>query len=306
MMAYTSFEEIISEARKKHRHVKIAVAAAGEEHVLEAVVKAVKDGVIDPILVGDAEKIRKILGEMGETDIIEEVSIVHADNAQEAAAEAVRQVRECGARILMKGLLDTSVFLRAVLDKEKGLRTQHDISHMSITEVPGYKKIFVMTDGAILLHPTLEQKRGMIQNSVNAMRALGCERPNVAVITAIEKVNPKMPETVEAAALKKMNEEGLITGCSVEGPIALDLAFNKEAARIKGFESPVAGDADIIVMPEIVSGNIFGKVLHQFADSTVVGVAVGAKVPLILTSRGASVKTKYASIVVTSEMIEEV
>jgi phosphate butyryltransferase len=203
----------------------------------------------------------------------------------------------------MKGILETSQIIKAIINKETGLGQGRTISHMTITHIPSYHKLLVITDAAILIEPTLAQKKDIIQNAVDGLIALGYDKPKVAVLTSIEKVNPKMQESVDAAELKKMVESGEITGCSLEGPISTDLALNKEAAEIKGYHSDVTGNPDILVMPNLVCGNILSKALREFADTTSVGVVLGAKIPMVLTSRGASVRSKYTSVVVVSQMV---
>lgn len=300
-MVIKDFSEILEAARTRKAMTPAAVACAEEEHVLEAVTRAWREETVMPWLVGDKEKILAILGKMGV--VFPEDYIVPVRDRAEAAFESVRLIREGKATFLVKGLLDSSDILRAMLNKETGIATGRTFTHMSITHIPGHRKLLVVTDAAINIQPTLTQKRDIIQNAVNGLRMFGYDRPKVAVLASIETVNPKMPESVEAADLKKMWQAGEITDCIVEGPIALDLALNAEAAAIKGYASEVAGDADILIMPNMVTGNILSKALREFADSTVVGIVVGAKVPMVLTSRGASVKTKYTSTVVVSEMV---
>ncbi|MDR2198853.1 MAG: bifunctional enoyl-CoA hydratase/phosphate acetyltransferase [Deltaproteobacteria bacterium] len=299
-MEIKDFKEVLENARRKKASVPMAVAAAEDLHTLEAALKAYREKIVLPYLVGDKKKIVGRLRELG-GDLPDEL-IVEADDGEDAARASIRLIREGRAAFLMKGNLETSQILKALLDKENGLGMGRTLTHMSLTHLPGYRKILAITDAAILISPTLEQKRDVVANAVQAFRDLGYERPQVAVLAAVEKVNPKMPETVDAAELKKMWEAGEIGGCDLEGPISMDLAMNREAAEIKGYKSSVTGSPDILVMPNLVSGNILSKALREFADSTTVGVVMGASVPMVLTSRGASVRSKYTSIALVSQM----
>jgi phosphate butyryltransferase len=301
-MEFKDFSQILDLARQKKAMTPMAVAAAEEDHTLSAAVAAWKEKVVQPWFVGDKAKILALLKEVGET--FDEKYIIDSPDRDQAAFEAVKLVREGKASFLMKGILETSQIVKAILNKETGLATGRTLSHMSITHVPKYHKLLVITDAAIIIEPTLAQKKDIIQNAVIGLRALGYEKPKVAVLTSVEKVNPKMPESVDAAELKKMWQEGQITDCDLEGPISLDLALNKEAAEIKGYKSEVTGNPDILLMPNLVCGNILSKSLREFADTTTVGSVMGAKVPMVLTSRGASVRSKYTSIVVLSQMVK--
>jgi phosphate butyryltransferase len=216
---------------------------------------------------------------------------------KDAAEKAVELVRDGKVDFIMKGKIQTADLLRAVVDKEKGLRTGKVISHMAFNEIPTYHKLIAISDGGMMMYPDLQQKKGIIENGVETLRSMGIENPKVAVVTAVENVNPKMPETVDAAELKKMNEMGEIKNCIVEGPISYDLIMDPESAVIKGYESPVAGDADLIIVSNITVGNILGKSLVYSAGSKMAGFIVGAKVPIVLTSRGATSEGKYLSLV---------
>lgn len=300
-MVYTSIDELLSRAKSEKRKKRLAVAAAADEHVLEAICRAQEEEIIIPYLIGDKNKIQEILKKLGKT--VDEEHIIDADDVDEAARLAVSLVVEGKADFLMKGLLNTANMLRAVLNKECGLRTGSTLSHISINESPAYKKLFIVTDAGINIEPTLENKRDIINNAVSALKSMGYDEVNVAVLTALEKVNPKMQATVDAAELKAMNERGEIAGCTVEGPISMDLAMDAEAAVIKGFSSPVTGHADIFVVPNLDCGNILNKALRFFAKDKQVGIVLGAKVPIALTSRGATAESKYLSVVVTSMMV---
>jgi len=301
-MEYKNFDEIFNVARKAKKGVRVAVAAAEEEHVLEALMKAYRESIVDPYLVGDEKKIRALLDGLQEE--IPSDHIIHSDDMDKTAHIAVQLVKNRKADYLMKGIVDTSSLIKAVLDKDNGLSTGRVISHINILNIPTYKKLLGLSDTAIILRPDLAQKKDIVQNSVDALCALGYEKPKVAAVTAVEKVNSKMQETVDADALKQMSLSGELKNCIVEGPISMDLAFNADSAHIKGYISEVTNNADILLVPEMTGGNILAKALSIFTKATSSAIALGAKVPIVLTSRGASVKNKYASIVVASEMVK--
>ena len=300
-MEIRDFKQIIDKAKEKKALTPMAVAAAEEEHSLLAATQAWKEGVVQPWLVGDKGNILDILKKIDVA--FPEEFVIDSPDKDDSAFQSVKLVREGKAAFIMKGILETSQIAKPILNKENGLYTGRTLTHMSITHIPSYHKLLVITDAAIIIDPTLEQKKDIIQNAVNGLRALGYEKPKVAILTSIETVNPKMPESVAAGELKKMWEAGEIVNCDLEGPISTDLALNREAAEIKGFKSEVTGNPDILVMPNLVAGNILSKALREFADTTTVGAVMGAKVPIVLTSRGASVRSKYTSVVVISQMV---
>ena len=259
-----------------------------------------KEGIAEPVLVGDKAQIEAILKKMGET--VPEEDIYDCSDVQEAAEKAVSLVRKGKADFLMKGKLDTKVILKAVVNKETGLGQGRTMSHFAIMEVPNYHKMVAVVDGGMVPYPTLKQKKDIICNTVDTMRAMGYECPKVGVLACVEKVNPKMPETVEARELREMNQRGEITGCIVEGPISYDCAMSKEIADFKGFESPVAGDADILVAPNIHAGNIMGKMFTVTCRTRMAGFVVGARCPIVVTSRGSSAEEKYLAIAVSASI----
>ncbi|HPW18119.1 MAG TPA: bifunctional enoyl-CoA hydratase/phosphate acetyltransferase [Candidatus Aminicenantes bacterium] len=297
-MVFKNFEELIGKVKNVSRVKRVGVVAAQDGPSLEAVLRAMGDGLLEPALIGDKARITDILAKLGAG--LPESAIVDEPDPLRAAAEAVRLVREGRADFLMKGKIETGDLLKAVVNKETGLGTGRVMSHMAIQTVPRYHKMLVTTDGGMLPYPTLEQKKDIIVNAVNALRAMGYDRPKVGVLAAVEKVNPKMPETVEAAALKEMNAKGEITGCVVEGPISMDIAVVKERAEVKGFVSEVAGDADILVVPDIHAGNILGKCLVELAGAKMAGLILGARAPIVVTSRGSSAEEKYLSLVLAA------
>lgn len=297
-MVFTNFDQLIEKVKGYPSRKRMAVAAAGDEHTLEAVMHARKEGIVDPVLVGDKAVIVDILKDMGET--VADENIYDYPDLKEAAEYAVKLVREGKADFLMKGKLDTSVILKAVVNKENGLGQGRTMSHFTMFEVPTYHKIMVPVDGGMVTYPTLEQKKDIINNTVETMISMGYTCPKVGVLACVEKLNPKMPETVEANELKEMNKRGEIKNCIVEGPISYDCAVSKEIADFKGFDSPVAGDVDILVAPNIHAGNIMGKMLACTCNARMAGFIVGAKCPIVLTSRGSSAEEKYLSIVVSA------
>lgn len=297
-MVIKNFDQLIKKVCSFEDKKKVAVVAAQDEHTLEAVFRAKKNNIVDPILIGDKAKINEILSK--NNFLIDDEFIVNVKNESEAAYKAVELVNANKADFIMKGKIQTADLLKAVVDKKGGLRTGRLMSHFVIQEVPNYHKLIVTTDGGMVMYPSLEEKKQIIQNAVDTLISIGYEKPKVAVLAAVEKVNPKMPETVDAQKLKEMNENGEIQNCIIEGPISYDLAVHKESAVIKGFKSPVAGDADILVVPNITAGNILGKCLIYSANSKMAGFIVGAKVPIVLTSRGASSEEKYLSLVLSA------
>lgn len=301
-MVVKNFDELISQVKGYPEAKRMVVAAAGEEHTLEAALHARKEGIVTPVLVGDKVKIMEILEKLGET--VPEEDIYDVPEVVAAAEKSVALIREGKGDFLMKGYLDTSVLLKAVVNKENGLGKGGVMSHFTMFEVPNYHKILVAVDGGMVTYPTLEQKKAIIENTVGVLHAFGYENPKVGVLSCVEKVNPKMPETVEADALAQMNKNGEITGCIVEGPISYDCAMSKEVADLKGFKSEVSGDADVLVAPNIHAGNIMGKMFTITVGARMAGFIVGAKCPIVLTSRGSSADEKYMSIVVSAAAVK--
>ncbi len=297
-MEIKNFAELIGKVKGMPEMKRMVIAAAGEEHTLEAALHARKEGICRPILVGDAAKIRDILKELKEE--VPEEDIYDAPEPEAAAAKAVELVREGKGDFLMKGYLDTKVILKAVVNKETGLGQGRLMSHFTMFEVPGYHKIIVAVDGGMVTYPDLQMKKEIILNTIDVLHAYGYENPKVGVLACVEKVNPKMPETLDADELAKMNAAGEIPGCIVEGPISYDCAMSKEIADFKGYESKIAGDVDVLIVPNIHAGNILGKVYTVTCGAKMAGFIVGAKCPIVLTSRGSSAEEKYMSIVVSA------
>lgn len=274
--------------------LRLAVACAQDSYVLTAVMKAARMGLVRPVLTGDEEAIRGILAELHED--LGDIPIHNAPDKQEACLLAARLVRDGEADLIMKGIVDTAVIMRAVLNREMGLRGDGILSHDLVLEIPGYDRLFHVTDSALNIAPTLKDKVSIINNAVRVAHALGNECPRVAALCAVEKVNEKMPCTVEAAQLTEMNRAGEIAGCVVEGPLALDNAVSADAAEHKGIKSEVAGRADILLAPDIEAGNLLNKSIEYFARAKKAGVIMGAKVPVALTSRASSAEAKLNTI----------
>lgn len=290
-----AFNEILKAAKEKGPKT-IAVAVAQDAEVLSAVNSAKDLGIADAILVGDKDEILNVAGQCGVE--LAKFEIVDIKDKGEACRKAVELVSTGKAHIVMKGLVDTSVILKAVLDEEIGLRTGNVLSHVAVFDVPGYDRLFYVTDAAMSMYPNLEQKKQIIENAVKVANALENDNPNVGVIAAVEKVNPKMQATLDAAELVKMNKEGQLAGCVVAGPFALDNAISVEAAKHKGMTDPVAGYADILMLPTIEAGNVLYKSLVFFAKAKNAGIIVGAKAPVVLTSRADSDEAKLNSIAI--------
>lgn len=299
-MELNNFKGLIEKVNSAKRKT-VVVAAAHDEHTLEAVLEAEKKGVINFLLVGDRNKIHNICEKLGHH--IDDKLIVEASDDAQSAFLAVECIRQNKGDFLMKGKIQTGTLLKAVVDKHTGIRGEGAMSHVAILELPAYHKLIAVTDGGMMTYPTLEQKKFIIQNAVDMFHALGYEKPKVAVLAAVESVNEKMPETVDADYLKKMYLAGDLGSCVVDGPLSFDLIMSSESARIKGVNSPVACDADILVVPDICSGNILSKSLIYAGGAKMAGCIVGAKVPIVLTSRGASAEEKYLSLVLSSASI---
>ena len=292
-MVINSFDELISGLRKSGPKT-IAVAVAHDRDVLQSVEMAREKGIANSILVGDKEAIKKIAD--GCKIDLNNFEIVDKPVIEEACATAVSLVRSGDALLPMKGFVDTSVILKAVLNKENGLNVGGLISHISVFKPSGYDRMMLLTDSAMNIAPNCADKAKIIDNAVKVANALGMARPIVAVVCAVEKVNPKMQATLDAEELVKMNESGAISGCSVVGPLGLDNAVSVEAAVHKGIKHPDAGKADILLMPDIEAGNILTKAIDFFAHAEKGGLIMGAGCPIILTSRASSDVIKLNSI----------
>lgn len=301
-MLIHSIKDIIELARKRGPK-KLAVACPDDKNVLSAVSRAKNAGIICPILVGDRSNIESVADSI-ELDI-SEYEILDFPIKEEACLKSVSLVSSGDADFLMKGLVDTSTLLKAVLHEEFGLRSGKILSHISIMELPNYPKLLTVTDAAMNISPDLSAKVQIIENAVDVLLKLGIETPQVAAICAIEKVNPKMPSTVDAYELMKMNEAGEIKNCVVGGPLGLDNAISEKAAEIKGIKHPVAGHADILLCPDIEAGNILYKALSFLAYAKSGSIIVGATAPVVLTSRADCEDVKFNSIALGVISIEK-
>jgi phosphate butyryltransferase len=293
--------ELLNLAKTKEKKI-IAVAAAHDKEVLEAVTEAVRLGIVDAILVGDKAKILSIVEE--ESLCIKNIEIINETDVIKSAAKAVEFVASGKAHYLMKGMMNTSDLLKATLNKEAGLKKEELLSHVMVYDVPSYHKLIILTDGGMVSYPDLKDKIHIINNAVKVTKALDIDNPKVAPICAVEVVNAAMQATVDASVLSQMNKRGQIKGCLIDGPLALDNAISKEAAEHKGIISEVAGDADILLVPNIESGNFLGKSLTYFAKAENAGVIMGAKCPVVLVSRADSAKSKLYSIALGALLVE--
>jgi phosphotransacetylase len=286
------YEELLARCRLLEP-IPTAVAHPCEATALAAALEAGAKGLITPILVGPAAKIAEVAKysgiDLGKTEVVD------ATHSHASAAKAVELVRQGRAELLMKGSLHTDELLGAVVARETGLRTGRRISHVFIMDVPTYHKVLIVTDAAINIAPALDDKADICQNAIDLAVSLGVEKPKVAILAAVETVSSKMPATLDAAALCKMADRGQITGGILDGPLAFDNAISSEAARIKGIKSEVAGDPDILLVPDLEAGNMLAKQLSFLANADSAGLVLGARVPIILTSRADSVRSKVAS-----------
>ncbi len=282
---------------------KLVLAAAHDQDSLAAVLRSHAEGIVEPILVGDSESIKKIAESNGYD--ISNLTIVNESDTEKAVEIAVKMASSKQAEILMKGKVGTSTLLKCVLNRDWGLRTGKLLSHFALFEVETYHKLIAVTDVAMNIAPNLQEKIAIINNSVGCLHQLGVEIPKVAVLGAVEMVNENMRATLDAALLSKMNQRDQIKGCIIDGPLAFDNAVSIESARHKGIKSEVAGDTDLLLMPDIEVGNVLYKSLVFFARAKVASVIVGAAVPIVLTSRSDSEQAKYDSILLASAVSQK-
>jgi phosphate butyryltransferase len=291
-MRYKSFEEVIG-LGKTNTPVKVSVAAAHDEDVLIAIKEAVEKGLIIPILVGIEKEIRRIANKIAFS--IDSFKLIPTNTDEEAAYEAAKQAHLGEAKVIMKGLLNSTPFLRGVLHKDFDLKTGRIFSHLSIFEIPGVENLLYITDGGLNIAPDETERTQIVINALDFLSGIGVAYPKVALLAANELVNEKMPVTVECQNIVKAIKSQF-PDCKIEGPLPLDLAISKESLKHKGISSDVNGEADLLVVPTIEAGNIFSKGITYFAKGTMAGIVLGAKVPLVLNSRSDSPKAKLASI----------
>lgn len=287
-----NFEELLQQARRGGP-LRLAVAAAHDEDVLRAVSEATREGLCQPVLVGDAGQIEETLQRMGEA---QRFQVIDRAEPADCAREAVALVRQGKADFLMKGILGTADLMRAVIDKETGLRRGKLLSHVMIYQVPGHPRLLYLTDGGMNTYPDREQKAQILENAAEVCRAMGLEQINAACICGAEVVNPKIPAMVDADALAHMEARFAPLGLHVEGPVGLDLAISEQACRHKGYKGPGGGKADILLVPAYEVGNGIGKTLTYFAGAKSAGIVVGAKAPIVLVSRADTAESKLYSI----------
>jgi phosphate butyryltransferase len=288
-----NFRALFAKAEKRGSR-RFAVAGAESREVLMAVSRAVKMGLMKPVLIGPETRIRKMADRLGIS--LRGMEVLGGADDAEIADRAARLVSEAKADAIMKGNISTPVVLKAVLDPRYALRSGRLLSHIAVMDVPSYKKLFVITDSGMVIRPTLEQKVGILKNAVEFLRKLGIRSPKIAVLAANEKVSPHMPETSDGVELVRLAGQGIFGNVVLEGPMALDMAFSKESAKIKHVRSRVAGSPDILLVPDIASGNIFAKGLVYLAGAKISGLIVGARIPIVLISRAEKAETWVRSI----------
>jgi len=287
--------DFLLDESRKGRPMTLALACPYGDDAIGAITGAKREGIIRAILIGDEERIRKVAEQDGYD--LSGIDIIDEKSDEKAVEKSVRMVSSGEADLLMKGLVKTSSLLKAVLDKEWGLRTGSLLSHLFLFEIPNLeRRVIGISDGGMNTYPDLSAKAKIIENAVACYHKIGIPQPKIAALAAVEAVNPDMQATLDAAALAKMNERGQIRGCIVDGPLALDNAISEESARIKGINSPAAGNADMLLVPDIESGNFIGKVLLYMTGGKGAGVILGARKPIVLTSRFDSMQTKLLSI----------
>jgi phosphate acetyltransferase len=291
MQKKSKLEALFQEAKDLDPLVA-AIVCPESSVALEGAILAAEQKSIIPILIGDSAKIKKIAQELGKD--ISGYQLIDATE-KEAVSQAVKLAQEGVAQTIVKGSLHTRDFMYGVVQRESGLGTKARMSHCQVIDVPAYKKPLIITDSALNAFPTVTEKKEIIQNAINLAITLGVSQPKVAILSAVENINPRIPTTIESAKLVKMAEGGGITGGIVEGPISFDLAISEEAVKTKNFKSQVSGDADILIVPNIDAGNILIKALDSFAQAIGAGIVLGAKVPIVLTSRSASAFSRAAS-----------
>lgn len=289
----TNFDELLNSIKNKPIR-RLAIASAEGEEIIWAVRQAVEQNIIFPILIGDKEKIEEVCKKANFD--LSKCEIIDEKDMEKAAFKAVGLVKDKKADMLMKGKVGTATLLKAVLDKERGLRSGKLLSHVSVVEVENYPKFMLVTDAGMNIKPDVNKKTEIILNAVEVAKKLGIDIPKVACLAAVETVNPDMPETIDALAIKEMGEKGELKGMIVDGPVAFDVAIDAKSAEIKGIKSKVAGDTDIFLVPDIASGNILVKSLIYLANAKVGGVVMGGGAPIVLLSRSDNSQTKLYSI----------
>lgn len=293
-MPFANFDALLASVAPLE-DIPVAVVDAAEEHVLRGACEAKQQSIIEPILIGDEKRIRQLLGEMGipaSGASCPNFQIIDVPNSVAAAEKGVEMVLAGAAKALMKGHLHSDAFLHPILAQ---LRTERRLSHIFVADLQSYPKLLLISDAAINISPDLLAKAAILQNAIDLAQILDVAAPKAAILSAVEVINPAIPSTIDAACLSKMAERGQIQGALVDGPLAFDNAISRESAEIKGIHSAVAGDADILIVPDLVSGNILAKDLEYLAGATLAGIVMGAKVPVILTSRADPARARLVS-----------
>lgn len=297
---YKNFEELLSRIQNNDSPKKLAIISAGGEHTIKAVTEAYNNKIIQPIFIGNKNKVIDVLKKLNLSP--NNFSIIHVLDENECLNETIKLIHSGYVDIVMKDQIQTADLMRAFLNKDNNLLSSKVVSHITFNKVPYYHKIIAITDTSINIYPDLESKKHIIINAVNTMMSMGFQTPKVAVLAAVEYFHSKMSETIDALSLKELNIKGEIKNCIIEGPISYDLAIDRESAAIKGFNSAVAGDADLLVVPNLVSGNLLGKALNYTPESEFAGFVIGTKVPIVLTSRSSTTRNKYLSIALAASI----
>lgn len=301
-MIFKKFSDLTATVKASKNTVRVAVAGSHASHVLEAVIAAAKERIATPILFGDAVKTRELLRQLDADGM--EFELHDCGTPEEAVLGAVHAIVNGRADFMMKGLVETGTMMKILLKRENNMRLEDSfVSALTIAELETYHKLIALTDGSISMPGDAQDKKKIIQNSVRAMKSMGWDRPKVAVLAAIEHINPKMPATVDAALLRQMYEEGEITGCVLEGPMAIDVALNREAAEIKGIESEISGDADLLLYPDLTSANIGIKTLIAVGHNLTGSVILGLRTPIVMSSRGSTTENKLRSLLLAASMV---
>lgn len=301
-MVYHNFDQILDKVRENPVKRKVAVAGAADRHVLEAVMEAQRMGIVNPVLIGKPAEIENLLTGMGCRGT--EYELITANGPEECGEAAALSVKNRKADFIMKGMIETKDVLRPLVNKENGLHLGRTMTHVALDEIPGMSRLTALTDGGMIPYPTLEEKKDIIINAVEMLRSLGYERPSVAVLCAVEKVNPKMVETTDAEALVAMNRQGVIPDCDVVGPISYDIAMSAVIAEEKQYRCAFCGQFDILVAPSMVAGNLLNKSLTVSGGTLMAGVVMGAKVPVVVTSRGSTSTEKFYSLALASLIVK--
>ncbi|MCL2200887.1 MAG: phosphate acyltransferase [Oscillospiraceae bacterium] len=293
-MKITCFDDLATRAKKAKHKTAVAVAEAQDSSTIESVISAAAEGIIRPILIGDDQKIRQLVEKAGAFPM--DFEIISSDGVSDSLDTAAQLIHSGQANALMKGAMDTAIFMKTVLHKRNHLLAGGRLSLAGFFQLPSYHKLFAISDMGINITPDFDTKRAIVDNAISMLHSLGLSCPKVAILSSTEKLSAKQLDTVDADALKKLGDSDNIRNCIIEGPISFDLATSAKAAKAKGFQSPVAGDADLLIVPDVVSGNILAKCLTGMAGAQTAGTVLGAKVPIILTSRSAEPSDKFYSI----------